>query len=337
MPGEDGAAFLQTQVVDRGEGLFKDLRGHDRRADGEEEAVLHSGDGVGKDLKVLVAGAAQGGSIGQGVVVDDVITDAAVHGDGQPETEGLPEEGVCLVRMADGDQAALQAGRAHRCEQFGPGGGERVAFAQILLEFLFESGDFGKKESIFRNHRTHRLAIAHAAQGIDLHRQIEPAAGLVPGAETALGDIGADILLRTALVGEFPVMDGAGAVGGEMGYPAPLHHPDHQRSGAVLDQMGPEGHYHAGAVSARRKQAPGGLADQAGDLRGGRRLLLRIHGGLPDGGFTHPLRQGKDTNSLGFKSGVGHGHSSFAKHKVMVFIDYVKTFFYCVVSFMCVN
>ena len=64
------------------------------------------------------------------------------------------------------------------------------------------------------------------------------AAGFVPGAEIALGDAFANALRRPAEPGIFPVVDGRGAVGGQVGQPALRHHSFEDQGGAIAEEMG---------------------------------------------------------------------------------------------------
>ena len=71
-------------------------------------------------------------------------------------------------------------------------------------------------------------------------------------AERAGGDVGAHALGRAAEPGVFPVVDRPGAVGGEVGDPAVVHHPSEDRGRAVAEQVRAVDQDHAGAALAGR-------------------------------------------------------------------------------------
>ena len=77
---------------------------------------------------------------------------------------------------------------------------------------------------------------------------------LVPGAERAGGHVLLDALGRGAEPGVFPVVDRAGAVGGQVGQPAAGHHPLEDPRGAVAQQVGAVDQHHGRAAAARARR-----------------------------------------------------------------------------------
>ena len=71
------------------------------------------------------------------------------------------------------------------------------------------------------------------------HGEIQVASRLVPGPECAGRGVLADRFAGGALKGEFPVVDNAGPLGGQVGGQAGLDQTVQKRPAAVLDQVSP--------------------------------------------------------------------------------------------------
>ncbi len=82
-------------------------------------------------------------------------------------------------------------------------------------------------------------------------------AGLVPRPETTFRNVSAHVLLRSTVEGVFPVVDHAGAVGGQVGDPAGFHHARDHGSEPVLHEMGPVGQHDGRATGSGRAHAVG--------------------------------------------------------------------------------
>src|SRR5438046_449880 len=103
---------------------------------------------------------------------------------------------------------------AHGAEEIGAGGRERVRglFAQGRFEFL----RLRKNRAVLVDEATEGTAEALTVNAADQEREMDVAAGFVPGAEGAGSDVLADALGGAAEEREFPIVNDACAVGGEM-------------------------------------------------------------------------------------------------------------------------
>ena len=86
---------------------------------------------------------------------------------------------------------------------------------------------------------TQRLAEAEPLGRAGQNGQVQVAARLLPGAEGAGGGVLADRFARVPLEGEFPIVNDAGALGGQMGRQAGFDQAIHQRAGAVFHKVAP--------------------------------------------------------------------------------------------------
>ena len=151
------------------------------------------------------------------------------------------------------------------------------------------------------------LAVAHALQSAGEHGQVDVAAGLVPGAETPLGHIGPDVFFGASLEGVFPVVNGTGSIGGQVGDPACLQHAAHRRSQAVLDQVGSVGQHHSGASLTGNAYLFGNALKTVRQRSriGGR--SVRVDENFVDGELTLSVRQGFEGDATMINLFVGHG------------------------------
>src|SRR5207249_3212206 len=72
---------------------------HDGGAEVEQDAAFEALDRGGEDEEVAIAGGAQGRAIAVGVLVDDVVTDAGVNGEGNTSAPGGGRDREIAVRV----------------------------------------------------------------------------------------------------------------------------------------------------------------------------------------------------------------------------------------------
>src|SRR5690606_21313481 len=82
----DAAMRLMRDIPRHGECLEIDLGPHNGGAEIEQDPAFEVFDGGGKAQEVAVGGRSDGGAVAIGVFVDDVVTDADVNGDRDPES-----------------------------------------------------------------------------------------------------------------------------------------------------------------------------------------------------------------------------------------------------------
>src|SRR2546427_9223656 len=92
----------------------------------------------------------------------------------------------------------------------------RRLFAQRAFEFL----GFWKNRAVMVDKPSKRTAEAFAIDASDQQCEMNVAAGFVPGAEAAGGDVIADTLGGAAEEREFPIVNDACAVRGQVRHPA---------------------------------------------------------------------------------------------------------------------
>ena len=90
---------------------------------------------------------------------------------------------------------------------------------------------------------------------------MQATAGFLPGAKGAGGDISAYALCGPAVVRPFPIMNHAGAVGGEVRDPAARHEGIKQLVSTVFDEMRAVNVHHTGATFAGGPNIRGALGD----------------------------------------------------------------------------
>src|SRR6187401_1017759 len=88
------------------------------------------------------------------------------------------------------------------------------------------------------------------------------AASFVPGTERSGRDVVLDALGRTTEKGIFPVMDGAGAIGGQVSDPVAHHHPFERERSAVANQMSAIDQHHARATQTRARNRASAFANR---------------------------------------------------------------------------
>src|SRR5207249_1265133 len=108
-----------------------------------------------------------------------------------------------------------------------------------------------ERRAVFANESSEGAAETVAPQPAGEQRQMDVTTSLVPGSEGAGGDVVTHAFGRTAQKGELPVVNDAGAVGREVGEPAPFHHLVEQQLPAVLDEMRAVNQHDAGLAVQR--------------------------------------------------------------------------------------
>ena len=122
------------------------------------------------------------------------------------------------------------------------------------------SGD-GQREAVLGDEPAQGAAVALLAQAGRQQGDENIASGFVPGAEAAGGHAVADAFAGAAEPGELPVVNGARAVGGQVGEPAVAHHAVEDHGRAVAEQVGAVDEHHAGPPAAGGPDASGNLID----------------------------------------------------------------------------
>jgi hypothetical protein len=187
---DDGASGLKPQVVDAAEAFFEDLRGHDGGTDGEDDAAVEGFDGAGKRGEVMSRGASDGSAVEHGVVGDDVVADTGMDGEGDFLAEGGGEDGGGAPAMEEEEAPGFELVGAHGLEELGARGGKRVG--GLAAEVGFEGFGRGEGEAVFLDEAAEGFAVAFGTESADEEGEVDVAAGFVPGAKGAGGDVFAD-------------------------------------------------------------------------------------------------------------------------------------------------
>ena len=131
--------------------------------------------------------------------------------------------------------AGLQVVGDHRLQQFRARRRERMR--RLLAERIHQRFARWQRRAFLHDEAPEALAVAFFVQRAGQQSQVDAAAGFIPGAERAGGDISSHALGGAAQEGEFPVVNRTRAVCAEMGYPAGFHQGNHDARAAVLDEM----------------------------------------------------------------------------------------------------
>lgn len=124
-------------------------------------------------------------------------------------------------------------------------------------------------------------------------------AGFVPGAKGAGGDVFADAFFRAAEEGKFPIVNGAGAVGREVGDPAALDEGIDDAVRAIFHEMRAIHENDAGIARAGGGDFFGAIENERFDFgRAGRRSFCRIDQDFFDGAKAAALGEGQDFDAL---------------------------------------
>src|ERR1022692_1096691 len=174
----DGAGFPMGHVARHGEGLQVDLRPHDGGTEVEQHAAFEALHGAREDEEIAITGRAERGAVAVGVLVNDVVADAHVHGHRHAGAPGGGENRKLAVRVAARIDAAADV--FAEAERFGGG----------------------------------------------LPNPIVQLAGLAPETEFAGADVAVDAFGGGAEAGQFVIVNGAGAVHGDVIDEAALHQVD---------------------------------------------------------------------------------------------------------------
>jgi hypothetical protein len=100
------------------------------------------------------------------------------------------------------------------------------------------------------------LSVTFAMRRAGEQGELNIAAGFVPGAECAGGDVFADALLGAAEKGEFPIVNRACAIGRQVCDPTAFDEGIHDALNAVFDEVRAVHQDHAGIAFARRRNQP---------------------------------------------------------------------------------
>ena len=180
---------------------------------------------------------------------------------------------ACFQRCSTAIAAGRPALLAHGPQQVGPGRGERMG--RLGGDGGGQLVGVGQRGAVFVDEPAQRTAVAEAVERAGHQGQVDVGGRLVPGAERAAGDVHLDALGRGAEPGVFPVVDRAGAVGGQVRQPAAGHHPFEDAGRAVAEQVGAVDQHHRRPALAGGADLVGAVADSGGDCArtrlGGRR------------------------------------------------------------------
>src|SRR6266581_3193778 len=108
---------------------------------------------------------------------------------------------------------------------------------RYIAQRSFQRFDGRQSCALFSNKSPKAAAKAFVAQRSCEQRQMNVAAGLVPSPERARGNVLLDAFFGAAKEGQFPIVNGAGAVGRQMGEPPALSQQVDDAQRAVFNQM----------------------------------------------------------------------------------------------------
>src|SRR5260370_37080892 len=163
---------------------------------------------------------------------------------------------------------------------------------RFIAQRSFQRFDGRQSCALFRNKSPKAAAKALVAQRCCEQRQMNVAAGLVPGPERACGNVLLHAFFGAAKEGQFPVVDGAGAVGRQMGEPAAFSQQVDDAQRAVLNQRRAVHQNHAGISLSRRSDLPGAFADcRLGSRFASRRGTVGVNEDFFKQAQAVPLRQ----------------------------------------------
>src|SRR5260370_25688459 len=91
------AARLGGNIAGHGQRFEVDLGGHNGGAEAEQDARLQILNGAGEDQEIAIAGFAGGGAIAVGMLMQNVVADADMHGDGYRQAIGRGKDAGLLV------------------------------------------------------------------------------------------------------------------------------------------------------------------------------------------------------------------------------------------------
>ena len=144
---------------------------------------------------------------------------------------------------------------AHRPQQIGPRRSERMP--RLRGDGVRELADGGKRCPVFLDEPAQSAAVAEAVQRPGHQGEVDVRGRFVPGPKRAAGHVHLNAFRRGAEPGVLPVVDRAGAVGGQVRQPAAAHHAFKNAGGAVPQQVGAVDQQH-------RRATPPGPADRVG-------------------------------------------------------------------------
>ena len=270
---DNHAPFLESQVVHATDALFENLRSHDRRANRKHHAAIESLDRRAELAKIDRRGAAQHRTVKHRVVRNDVVADTGMHGKRHAPRKCLGEHAGVFPRMFHLVPSRREAVRPHRHEQFRAGRGQRMG--RLGAQELFEHFRRRQSHALLNDETSKAAPVTFAVQRAGQQREMSVAPGLVPGAESAGGDILLDTLGRASKKSPFPIVNGARPVGGEMRDPATGHELIQQKVAAVFQKMRSVNQQDARAALAGRANFFNGLMD---DFRAGLGARRKIRG-----------------------------------------------------------
>src|SRR5438046_4054436 len=151
---DDGPPGLQPQVVHTAQTLFKNLRPHDRRANGEHHAAVELFDRGAEEAKIQLGGASDGCAVEHRVIRDDVVADSGMNREGNLLAKGIRQHAGVTETMKRHVTTGRQLVPPHRQQQFGAGG--REAVGRFLAELHFQRLDRGQGSAVFVNESAQR-------------------------------------------------------------------------------------------------------------------------------------------------------------------------------------
>ena len=160
----------------------------------------------------------------------------------------------------------------HGLKQFRPGRGERIS--GLVAQRCFQRRRCGQGHSVFADEAAEAAAVPFVLKRAGQQREVNAAPGFVPSAKCAGGHILPDAFRSAAQKRQFPVMDCARPVGGQVGHPVTLDKPVYDRHRAVLNEVRAIQQDHAGTPLAGVCDLQGALANRRkrGRVAGARRL-----------------------------------------------------------------
>src|SRR3954467_8575618 len=198
---DDSSFGLEAEIVHATNGLFEDLRPHDRGTDGHDHAVVESFEGGAEELEIDFGGASKHRAVEHRVVRNDVVAYPRMNGERNILTECVGEHAGVAPPVQYDHWAGRDHVLAHGAEEIGTSGGERMRglFAHRFFQFL----RFRKNRAILIDEAAERPTEAFAVDAADEQGEMDVAPSFVPGAEGAGGDVVTNAFGGAAEEGEF--------------------------------------------------------------------------------------------------------------------------------------
>ena len=188
-------------------------------------------------------------------------------------------------------QASIVCSKSARAGDKGCAGSSRNKF--------FQRGRCRQGDAVFGDESPEAAAVTFSAQRAGEQREMNAAAGFVPRAKRAGGDVFPHAFFGAAEEGEFPIVNRAGAIGGEVRDPSALDQRVHDAVRAVFYQMRAVHENDTGVARARRGDFFGAVGDERFDFRrAGRGSFGRVDEDVFDGAEAPALGQRQDFDAL---------------------------------------